>query len=284
MLSTGRAVCRRADPFAATRFPAFSHGGGPWGRLGLLTLALAACDARPPRPPDPYDPPTMDFTSSPARITTARHIGAFAAGTALSMTATLKPLDPAPVKEVRLDVTHKIIESAPGVKFSAWTFGDQVPGPTIRARVGDTIRFTMTNRSDDRVPGVRVSAAPMMHSMDFHAAMVSPQDKYRSIAPGQTIEFEFTLNYPGIFMYHCGTPMVLEHIASGMYGAVVVEPRAGFPTKVDREYVIIQSEFYAKLDPDRRTVDGALYTCSTGLACAPRNPPTPSSMACTTAW
>ena len=95
----------------------------------------------------------------------------------------------------------------------------------------------------------------MMHSMDFHAAMVSPQDKYRSIAPGQTIEFEFTLNYPGVFMYHCGTPMILEHIASGMYGAVMVEPRGGYPTKVDREYVVIQSEFYAKRDPaqGRRT-------------------------------
>jgi nitrite reductase (NO-forming) len=107
------------------------------------------------------------------------------------------------------------------------------------------------------VPGVRVTAAPMMHSMDFHAAMVSPQDKYRSIAPGQTIEFEFTLNYPGVFMYHCGTPMILEHIASGMYGAVVVEPREGYPTRVDREYVVIQSEFYAKLDPQKRKVDGA---------------------------
>ena len=112
------------------------------------------------------------------------------------MTAALKPLDPAPVKEVRLDTTHKIIEISPGVRFSGWTFGDQVPGPTIRARVGDKIRFTMTNRSDEPVPGVRVTAAPMMHSMDFHAAMVSPQDKYRSIAPGQTIEFEFTSTTP----------------------------------------------------------------------------------------
>jgi len=227
-----------------------------WRWLWLLALALAACDARPPATSDPYDTATMDFTSPPARVTTARQTGAFAAGDALSMTAALKPLDPAPVKEVRLDTTHKIIEIAPGVKFTGWTFGDQVPGPTIRARVGDKIRFTMTNRSDEPVPGVRVSTAPMMHSMDFHAAMVSPQDKYRSIAPGQTIEFEFTLNYPGIFMYHCGTPMILEHIASGMYGAIVVEPRAGFPTKVDREYVIIQSEFYAKLDPDKRKVDG----------------------------
>jgi nitrite reductase (NO-forming) len=143
------------------------------------------------------------------------------------------------------------------VKFSAWTIGDQVPGPTVRARVGDRIRFSMTNRSDEPVPGVRLTAAPMMHSMDFHAAMVSPQDKYKSIAPGQTIEFEFTLNYPGVFMYHCGTPMILEHIASGMYGAVIVEPRNGYPTKADREYMVIQSEFYTKLDPAKRKVDGA---------------------------
>jgi nitrite reductase (NO-forming) len=87
--------------------------------------------------------------------------------------------------------------------------------------------------------------------------MVSPQDKYRSIAPGQTIEFEFTLNYPGVFMYHCGTPMTLEHIASGMYGAVVVEPRRGYPTKVDREYVIVQSEFYARPEAGKRKAGDA---------------------------
>jgi len=63
-------------------------------------------------------------------------------------------------------------------------------------------------------------------------------------------------NYPGIFMYHCGTPMVLEHIASGMYGAVVVEPKNGYPTKVNREYVVIQSEFYVAPDPQKRRVDG----------------------------
>lgn len=131
-----------------------------------------------------------------------------------------------------------------------------MPGPAVRARVGDRIKFTMTNRSDEPIPGVRMTAERMMHSMDFHAAMVSPQDKYRSIAPGQTISFEFTLNYPGVFMYHCGTPMVLEHIASGMYGMVIVEPRGGYPTKVDREYAIIQSEFYTKLDPQKRKVDG----------------------------
>ncbi|MBC8021533.1 MAG: multicopper oxidase domain-containing protein [Burkholderiales bacterium] len=205
---------------------------------------------------DRYDVSKMDFKSPKAVVSADRHTGAFAQGSALSMDAMLKPLDSAPVKEVRLDTTHKIIEIAPGVKFSAWTFGDTVPGPVVRARVGDRIKFSMTNRSDERMPGASFAAAPMMHSMDFHSAMVSPQDKYRSIAPGQTISFEFTANYPGVFMYHCGTPMVLEHIASGMYGMMIVEPREGYPTKVDREYAIVQSEFYTRPDPDKRKVDG----------------------------
>jgi nitrite reductase (NO-forming) len=199
------------------------------------------------------------------------------------MGAKLAPLDPAPVKTVRLDTTHKIIEIAPGVKFSAWTFGDQVPARPCARGSATASSFMMTNRSDEPAPGVRMTAAPMMHSMDFHAAMVSPQDKYRSIAPGQTIEFEFTLNYPGIFMYHCGTPMILEHIASGMYGAVVVEPREGYPTKVDREYVVIQSEFYVKADPAKK-IGKARSTSSTRRGCATRSPRTPSSTACTTAW
>ncbi|MDQ6620554.1 MAG: multicopper oxidase domain-containing protein [Pseudomonadota bacterium] len=198
----------------------------------------------------------MDLKPVPAVLSTERHTGAFAQGSSLSMDAAVKPLVPDPVKEVRLDTTHTIIEIAPGVRFSAWTFGNQVPGPVIRVRVGDRVKFSMTNRSDEPAPGLSVGAAPMMHSMDFHSAMVSPQDKYRSVAPGQTMNFEFTANYPGVFMYHCGTPMVLEHIASGMYGMMIVEPRDGYPTKVDREYAVVQSEFYTKPDPQKRKVDG----------------------------
>jgi nitrite reductase (NO-forming) len=223
--------------------------------VASLGVLLAACG--PGAPPDRYDQSKMDLKPVPSRTSSERHTGAFSAGTALSTAPEIKPLDPSPVKTIQLDTSHKIIEIAPGLKFSAWTFGDQVPGPVIRARVGDRIKFSMTNRSDEVAPGLQVIAPPMMHSMDFHAAMVSPQDKYHSIAPGQTIAFEFTLNYPGVFMYHCGTPMILEHIASGMYGVLVVEPKEGYPTRVDREYVVIQSEFYAKLDPDKRKVDGA---------------------------
>jgi len=205
---------------------------------------------------DKYDRSKLDLKPVAAVLSNEPHTGGFAQGSALSTEAAVKPLVADQVKEIRLDTTHKIIEIAPGVKFSAWTFGDQVPGPVVRVRVGDRVKFSMTNRSNEPAPGVSFTAAPMMHSMDFHAAMVSPQDKYRSIAPGQTISFEFTPNYPGVFMYHCGTPMVLEHIASGMYGMMIVEPREGYPTKVDREYAVIQSEFYTKLDPQKRKIDG----------------------------
>ena len=246
--------------------------------LGVLGAALFACggcdrESGPSRTSDTpqtqdskdkYDIANMKLGAPPAVVTNERHSGAFAQGGALSFDAAVKPLDPAEVKEVRLDTTHKVIEIAPGVRFSAWTFADQVPGPVVRARVGDRIKFSMTNRSDEPVPGVRVTAAPMMHSMDFHSAMVAPNDKYRSIAPGQTIDFEFTPNYPGVFMYHCGTPMVLEHIAAGMYGMMIVEPREGYPTKAAREYAIVQSEFYTKRDPQKREVEGApLYVLDT---------------------
>lgn len=230
--------------------------------LGVL-LALTGCDRGPaatdeaePRPPtDPYDPANMVFDSPPAEVTDAGpDPGTYAEGDALSMDAAVEPLVEDEVKVIRLDVTHTIIELAPGLSYTAWTFGNQVPGPTIRARVGDRVRFEMTNRSDMTMPGVKLATPPMMHSMDFHSGMMAPDDKYRSIAPGRTIRFEFTLNYPGVFMYHCGTPMVLEHIASGMYGMFIVEPRDGYPTEVDREYAIVQSEFYTQ-ESDRK-VDG----------------------------
>jgi nitrite reductase (NO-forming) len=253
----------------------FLHRGATGVAATALLLALAACGngdrpataasspasaASATHPAavrdDPYDASKMDYKTPPAVLSAERHTGEFASGASLNKNGAIAPLDPSPVKEIRLDTTHKIIEIAPGVHFSAWTFGDQVPGPVIRARVGDRIKFTMTNRSDEPAPGIQLTAAPMMHSMDFHSAMVSPQDKYRSIAPGHTISFEFTLNYPGVFMYHCGTPMVLEHIASGMYGMMIVEPRGGYPTKVDREYAVVQSEFYTKPDPGKRKIDG----------------------------
>ena len=113
------------------------------------------------------------------------------------MTASLKPLDPAagqggPPRHDAQDHRDRAGREVQRVDLRRSGAGPDGPRPCRRQ-----IRFSMTNRSDEAVPGVRLTAAPMMHSMDFHAAMVSPQDKYRSIAPGQTIEFEFTVELPG---------------------------------------------------------------------------------------
>lgn len=143
---------------------------------------------------------------------------------------------------IRVDIQHKKITVANGVCFWAWTFGDSIPGPVLRIRVGQTVKFSMVNRSNLTAE----VSPPMPHSIDFHAAMVDPHDKYRSINPGETLHFQWTANYSGVFMYHCGTPVILQHMISGMTGMIIVEPKGGFPGKVDREFAIVQNEFYLK--------------------------------------
>jgi nitrite reductase (NO-forming) len=164
--------------------------------------------------------------------------------------------------EVKIDVQHKIFQVKNGVSFTGWLFGDSIPGPVLRVRVGQTIKFSMTDRTLDTSKNMSMSMnmnmKPMPHSIDFHSAMVNPEDKYRSIAPGETIHFTWTANYPGVFMYHCGTPMVLLHMISGMVGMVIVEPRGGFPGKVDREFAIVQNEYYLKQEGNVFIPDTAL--------------------------
>lgn len=164
----------------------------------------------------------------------------FFSGMGLSVAPEVAPAPNSAVQEIRVDVTHHEIQVSDSVKFLAWTFGGVCPGPVIHVRQGARVRFTMTNRSDETAS----VAFPMPHSMDFHAAMVNPVDRYQSIGPGATIQFEWVANYPGVFMYHCATPPVLQHLASGMYGMVIVDPKDGYPTRVDREYALVESEFY----------------------------------------
>jgi nitrite reductase (NO-forming) len=170
--------------------------------------------------------------------------------------------------EVKIDVTHKQFTHKQftvkrDVSFGAWLFGDSLPGPVLRIRVGQTIKFSMTDRTNDSsMMQMTVGdhmLKPMPHSIDFHAAMVNPEDKYRTIFPGETIHFSWTANYPGVFMYHCGTPMVLLHMISGMVGMVIVEPADGYPGKVDHEFAIVQNEYYL-------TPQGANYFADTTLA------------------
>src|SRR5262245_34652973 len=132
---------------------------------------------------------------------------------------------------------------ADGVVYRTWTFDGTAPGPVIRVELGDTIRFTLRN----------ASKIGMSHSIDFHAAQTPWDKNYQPVAPGETKSFDWVARFPGVFMYHCGVPPVLQHIANGMYGAIIVEPPGLEPA---REYVMTSSEFYATNKPLDGAFDG----------------------------
>lgn len=205
------------------------------------------------------------YDSPPAQIGTELPKGdKYFEGDSVTLLPEVRSVPKTNVHHVRLDVTHKVIEVFDNVKMGLWTFGNDVPGPTVHVRQGDKVVFTLTNRSPEQVN----FTLPMPHSIDFHAAMVSPQDKYRTVDPGQTLTFEWYANYPGVFMYHCATTMVLQHLAKGMYGMTIVEPKNGYPTKVNREYALVQSEFYPMKEPG---TDG---TYDTDMEAVERKQPT----------
>ena len=128
------------------------------------------------------------------------------------------------------------VEIAPGVKYNTWAFdGHGAPGPIIHVREGQTVEMTLTN------------GGAIPHSIDFHAARIAPDRAFRDAKPGESFTFRFTASDPGVYMYHCGTKPVLAHIANGMYGAIIVQPKEGLP-KVDNEYVLVGSEWYMNGD------------------------------------
>jgi nitrite reductase (NO-forming) len=146
------------------------------------------------------------------------------------------------VHDIDLVMTEKLMTIAPGYVQKVWTFGDTVPGPVIRVKVGDTIRIHLKNAMENQLP----------HSIDFHSSLVAWNDEMTSINPGEEKIYEWKAEYAGVWMYHCGTPPALHHIANGMYGMVIVEPTAGLPP-VDKEYALVQSEWY--LGPQGQPTD-----------------------------
>jgi nitrite reductase (NO-forming) len=135
-----------------------------------------------------------------------------------------------PVAHVRLAIKHRVVTIAPGIRYDAWTFGDTAPGPAIHVRQGQRVVVTLVN------------SAPMPHSVDFHAAQIAPNVAFSDIMPGKSKTFSFIASIPGVFMYHCGTAPAFLHIANGMYGAIVVEPK-NMPL-AQKQYVLVSSEWY----------------------------------------
>ncbi|HET8845164.1 MAG TPA: multicopper oxidase domain-containing protein [Ktedonobacteraceae bacterium] len=137
---------------------------------------------------------------------------------------------------VTLTVKEVLVSLAPNVAYHAWTFNGTVPGPVIRVRQGQTIHFTLVNEG------------MMPHSIDFHAAQTPWNVNYQEIGVGKSFSFDWKANYPGVFMYHCGSPVVIYHMANGMYGTIIVDPAQGWTPA--QEYVLVQSEFYTSQQPD----------------------------------
>jgi nitrite reductase (NO-forming) len=139
---------------------------------------------------------------------------------------------------VTLQVREVVAEIEPGVAFSYLTFGGQVPGPMIRVRQGDTVHLTLSNPK----------ASANAHNVDLHAVYgTGGSSSATLVMPGQSASVEFKAMYPGAFIYHCAVPMLDYHIASGMFGMIVVEPPGGLEP-VDRELYMGQHEVYLQGD------------------------------------
>ncbi len=159
------------------------------------------------------------------------------------------PTVPAPVGDraakkviVHLEATEEEGELADGVTYKFWTFNSTVPGTFIRIRVGDEVELHLKNASNSVMP----------HNIDLHAVNgPGGGAEATNVAPGKTAIFNFKALNPGLYVYHCAAAPVPMHIANGMYGLILVEPAGGLP-KVDREYYIMQSEFYTKGKTDEK--------------------------------
>jgi len=195
--------------------------------VATLMLAAAFVAARPGN----RDVQRVDFAVTRTSVTPA-------------FDAAVAPASPAAIKEFRIPMTQDTVEIAKGVRYIGWTFGGTVPGPVIRVRQGDLVRINLVNQ-----------AAGMAHSIDFHASRIPMNTAMKSIAPGDSLQFEFIATTPGVFMVHCGTPPVLMHIAQGMYLPIIVDPKGGWPTHADKEFVLVQSDFY----PMAVTGDSSIY-------------------------
>lgn len=135
---------------------------------------------------------------------------------------------------IELEVREVELPISEGVTYLFWTFGGQVPGNFLRVREGDTVEFHLLNHPDSKMP----------HNIDLHAVTGPGGGASSSFtAPGHRTQFTFQALHPGLYVYHCATAPVGMHVANGMYGLILVEPKEGLPP-VDREYYVMQGEFY----------------------------------------
>ena len=204
--------------------------GGLWATFALLGISAIACGG-----------PQTDRVPGVASARIAPADEPIVGEEVARLTA--PPFVPAPITrkhatkvKVHLEVREFTAPITDGVDYTFWTFGGTVPGSFIRVREGDLVEFTLANHPDNKLP----------HNIDLHAVTGQGGGASASfVAPGHTATFSFRCLNPGLFIYHCATAPVGMHIANGMYGLILVEPREGLP-KVDREYYVCQGDFYTE--------------------------------------
>lgn len=145
-------------------------------------------------------------------------------------------------KTVEVTMTAKevdVIVDGKGTTMAGWTFDGAIPGKIVRVDEGDTVDFTLINPPENK----------NSHAMDFHAAQVNVLDEFAPVKPGEKKHFKFEAKVPGVFMYHCGAMPMQQHIARGMYGVILVEPKdkKNYP-KADREYVLVEGQYFPDVE------------------------------------
>lgn len=202
--------------------------------VALLIVALVVASgcglAKPPPVADLQPDRPQTEPADPNAVRVARPAG--------DVPPPISRREPATVK-VELESVELVGTLADGVTYTYWTFDGTVPGPLLRVREGDTVELTLKNHEHSRQP----------HSIDLHA-VTGPGGggEATQVLPGEQAGFRFKALNPGLYVYHCATPYVPAHIANGMYGLIIVEPAAGL-TPVDKEFYVMQGEFYTDLRP-----------------------------------
>jgi nitrite reductase (NO-forming) len=183
---------------------------------------------------DPNDVPLPITVLEPSASTTDLLTSLTASGTLMLVDESVAPEVGGQVRELNLETTEVLSEIAPGITFNYWTFNNTVPGPLFRVREGDIVRVTIKNNA----------TSLHNHNVDFHAATGPGGGGAVSVvAPGETKVFTFKALNPGLFVYHCAVPNMAVHMAHGMYGLILVEPKEGLPA-VDKEFYVMQGELF----------------------------------------
>lgn len=204
-------------------------------------FALAACGGEPAAQA-PAETPAASAEAASSAAQTAAETPAGELPVIDAVTTHAPEVPPAidrdyPAKvRVKMETVEKTMKMDDGVEYRYWTFDGDVPGRMIRVREGDTVEVEFSNNPSSTVP----------HNVDFHAATGQGGGAAATFtAPGRTSTFSFKALQPGLYIYHCAVAPVGMHIANGMYGLILVEPKEGLP-KVDKEFYIVQGDFYTK--------------------------------------